>query len=44
MGGPNSEGPTAMKGTMNHEKTSFSAEICAGAMIRLAQCLAPLRY
>jgi hypothetical protein len=30
--------------TMNHAKTSFSTEICAGAIIRVVQYLGPLRY
>jgi hypothetical protein len=29
---------------MNHAKTSFSTEICAGAIISVVQYLAPLRY
>jgi hypothetical protein len=29
---------------MNQAKTSFSTEICAGAMISVDQYLAPLRY
>jgi hypothetical protein len=33
-----------MKGTMKHAKTSFSTEVCAGAMISVVQYLAPLRY
>jgi hypothetical protein len=35
---------TAIKGTMNHAKTSFSTETFAGAIISSAQYLAPLRY
>jgi hypothetical protein len=38
------ERPTAIKGTMNHAKTSFSTEICAGAIMSVVQYLAPLRY
>jgi hypothetical protein len=47
------EGPThrgseletsnAMKGTMNHAKTSFSTEMFAGAIVSVVQCLAPLQ-
>jgi hypothetical protein len=33
MGGMNLKCPTAIKGTMNHAKTSFSTEIFAGAII-----------
>jgi hypothetical protein len=44
MGGMNKKCPTAIKGTMNHAKTSFSTEICAGAIISVVQILAPLRY
>jgi hypothetical protein len=29
---------------MNHAKTTFSTEICAGATISVVQYLAPLRY
>jgi hypothetical protein len=29
---------------MNHAKTSFSTEICAGAIISVVQYVAPLRY
>jgi hypothetical protein len=36
--------PTAIKGTMNHEKTSFSKEVLAGEIIVVVQHLAPLRY
>jgi hypothetical protein len=36
--------PTAIKGTTNLAKTSFSREIFAGAMISVAQYFAPLRY
>jgi hypothetical protein len=36
--------PTAIKGTMNHAKTSYSTEIFAGEIISVAQYLAPLRY
>jgi hypothetical protein len=35
--------PTAVKGTMNYTKTSFSTEIFAGAMISVVQYLAPLQ-
>jgi hypothetical protein len=38
------ERPTAIKGTMNHAKTSFSTEICAGAIMSVVQSLAPLRH
>jgi hypothetical protein len=44
MGGVNKKRPTAMKGTINHAKESFSREIFAGAIISVVQCLAPLRY
>jgi hypothetical protein len=44
MGGMNWKRPTEIKGTMNHAKTSFSSEICAGATISAVQSLAPLRY
>jgi hypothetical protein len=37
MGGLNQKRPNAIKGTMNHAKTSSSAEICAGAIISLVQ-------
>jgi hypothetical protein len=40
----NQKRPTAIKGTMNHAKPSFSTEIRAGAIISLVQYLAPLRY
>jgi hypothetical protein len=43
MGGMNKKRPTAIKGTMNHATTSFSTEICAGALISAVQYLAPLR-
>jgi hypothetical protein len=43
MGGMNQKHPTAIKGRMNHAKTSFSTEICAGAISSLIQCVAPLR-
>jgi hypothetical protein len=39
MGGMNH----AIKGTMNHAKTSFSTEIFAGAIISVVQYLALLR-
>jgi hypothetical protein len=32
----------AVEGTMNQANTSFSAEICDGAMISVVQYLAPL--
>jgi hypothetical protein len=35
MGGTNWKRPTAIKGTLNHAKTSFCTEICAGAIISL---------
>jgi hypothetical protein len=44
MGGMNSKRPTAIKGTMNHAKTSASREIFAGTIISMVQYLAPLRY
>jgi hypothetical protein len=44
MGGMNWKRPTAFIGTMNHAKTPFSTEICAGAIISVVQYLAPLRY
>jgi hypothetical protein len=44
MGGMNSKRPTAIQGTMNHAKTSFSTEIFDGAIISVVQYLAPLRY
>jgi hypothetical protein len=44
MGGMNLKGLTAIKGTMNHAKTSFSTEIFAGAINSVVQCLAPVRY
>jgi hypothetical protein len=37
MGGMNYKLPTAMKGTMNHAKISFSTEICACAIISVVQ-------
>jgi hypothetical protein len=40
----NKKRPTAVKGTMNHAKTSFSTEIFAGATIHVVRYLAPLRY
>jgi hypothetical protein len=43
MGEMNEKSPTAIKGAMNHANTSFSAEICAGAMIGALQSLTPLR-
>jgi hypothetical protein len=44
MGGMNEIRPTAIRGTMNHAKTSFSTEIFAGAIISAIQYLAPLQY
>jgi hypothetical protein len=44
MGGMNYKCPTAIKGAMNHAQTSFSTEICAGAILSVVQYLAPLRY
>jgi hypothetical protein len=44
MGGMNWKRPTAIKGTINHANTSFSAEICAGATISVVQYLTLLRY
>jgi hypothetical protein len=44
MGGMNWKCSTAIKGTVNHAKTSFSTEIFAGAIISVIQYLAPLRY
>jgi hypothetical protein len=43
MGGMNWKRQTAIKGTMNHAKTSFSTEMFAGAIMSVVQCLAPLR-
>jgi hypothetical protein len=43
MGGMNWKCPSTIKGTMNHAKTSFSTEICPGAIISVVQYLAPLR-
>jgi hypothetical protein len=43
MGGMNKKRLTAIKGTMNHAKTSFSTEIFAGAIISVVQYLVPLR-
>jgi hypothetical protein len=43
MGGMNLKRPTAIEGSMNHAKTSFSTEICAGAVISVVPCLAQLR-
>jgi hypothetical protein len=37
MGVMNWKRPTAIKGTMDHAKTSFSTEIFAGAIISGAQ-------
>jgi hypothetical protein len=44
MGVMNWKRPTAIKGTMNHAKTSFSTEIFAGAMFIVVHHLAPPRY
>jgi hypothetical protein len=43
MGVMNLKRPTAIKGTMNHAKTSFSTEMFTGATISVVQYLAPLR-
>jgi hypothetical protein len=43
MGVMNKKRPTAIKGTMNYAKLSFSKEIFAGAIFSVAQYLAPLR-
>jgi hypothetical protein len=43
MGGLNLKRQTAIKGTMNHAKTSVSTEIFAGAIISVVQYMAPLR-
>jgi hypothetical protein len=40
----NNKCPTAMKGALNHAKTSFSTEICAGAITSVVQNLAPFGY
>jgi hypothetical protein len=37
MGGMNLKRPTAIKGTVNHAKTSVSTEICDGAIISVVQ-------
>jgi hypothetical protein len=42
MGVMNWKRPTAIKGTLNHAKTSFSTEICAGARVSIVQHLVPL--
>jgi hypothetical protein len=44
MGGMNWKRPTAITGSVNHAKTSFSTEIFAGAIISMVQYLAPLRF
>jgi hypothetical protein len=44
MGGMNWTRLIAIKGAMNHAKTPFSTEICAGAIISGIQYLAPLQY
>jgi hypothetical protein len=44
MGVMSWNGPSVLKCTMTHAKKSFSTEICAGAIISVAQYLAPLRY
>jgi hypothetical protein len=44
MGGMIWKRPTAIKGTMNHAKTSVSIEMFAGAIMSVVQYLAPLRY
>jgi hypothetical protein len=43
MGGMNLNRPTAIKGTMDHAKTSFSREIFAGAIVSVVQYLALYR-
>jgi hypothetical protein len=43
MGVMNYKRPTAIEGTMNHAKTSFSTEIFAGAIISVVRYLVPLR-
>jgi hypothetical protein len=43
MGGMNWKRPTAIEGTMEHGKTSFSTKIFDGAIISVAQYLVPLR-
>jgi hypothetical protein len=43
MGVMKTKCPTAMKGTENHAKTSFSTEVCAGAIVCVVQYLALLR-
>jgi hypothetical protein len=44
LGEMNSKRPTAIKGTMEHENPSVITEMFAGAIISVAQYLAPLRY
>jgi hypothetical protein len=44
MEGMNYKHPTAMKGTSNHAKTSFSTEMFAGAIISMVKYFAPLQY
>jgi hypothetical protein len=39
----NEKCPIAIKGTLNHAKTSFSTEIFAGAIISVVRYVAPLR-
>jgi hypothetical protein len=43
-GGNELERPTAIKGTINHAKESFSRLLFAGAIMSVVQCLAPLQY
>jgi hypothetical protein len=43
MGVTNYKRPTAIIGTMNHAKTSFSTEIFVGAITSVVQYLALLR-
>jgi hypothetical protein len=44
MGVKNYKRTNAIKGTMNHGINCFSTDIFAGAIISVAQYLAPLRY
>jgi hypothetical protein len=44
MGVMNQKCPTAIKGTMNHAKPSFSTAIFDVAISSVAQYLAPLQY
>jgi hypothetical protein len=43
MGRMNYKRPPAFTGTRNHAKTSFSTEICAGAIASMIQYLEPLQ-